>query len=44
VIVEFLDPIEPGLDKDAFFERLRGVIEEKTARLLAEGKTSQSAS
>jgi 1-acyl-sn-glycerol-3-phosphate acyltransferase len=44
VIVEFLDPIAPGLDKDAFFERLRGVIEETTARLLAEGETSQSAS
>ena len=44
VIVEFLDPIAPGLDRDAFFERLRGVIEETTARLLAEGETSQSAS
>jgi 1-acyl-sn-glycerol-3-phosphate acyltransferase len=40
VIVEFLDPIAPGLDKDAFFERLRSVIEEATVRLLAEGKTS----
>jgi 1-acyl-sn-glycerol-3-phosphate acyltransferase len=40
VIVEFLDPIAPGLDKDAFFGRLQSVIEEATARLLAEGKTS----
>jgi len=40
VIVEFLDPIAPGLDKDAFFERLRSVIEEATARLLVEGKAS----
>jgi 1-acyl-sn-glycerol-3-phosphate acyltransferase len=40
VIVEILDPIAPGLDKDAFFERLRGTIEDATARLLAEGKTS----
>jgi 1-acyl-sn-glycerol-3-phosphate acyltransferase len=40
VIVEFLDPIAPGLDKDAFFGRLQSVIEEATARLLAEGKAS----
>jgi len=40
VIVEFLDPIAPGLDKDAFFGRLQSVIEEATARLLAEGNTS----
>jgi 1-acyl-sn-glycerol-3-phosphate acyltransferase len=37
VIVEFLDPIMPGLDKDVFFERLRESIETATARLLAEG-------
>jgi len=37
VIVEILDPIAPGLDKDVFFERLRGEIEAATARLLAEG-------
>jgi len=40
VIVEILDPIAPGLDKDEFFERLRGAIEDATARLLAEGKAS----
>jgi 1-acyl-sn-glycerol-3-phosphate acyltransferase len=37
VIVEILDPIAPGLDKDAFFERLKNEIETATARLLAEG-------
>lgn len=36
VIVEFLDPIAPGLDKEAFFERLRNEIETATARLIAE--------
>ena len=38
VIVEMLDPIAPGLDKDAFFERLRNEIETATARLIAEGR------
>lgn len=37
VIVEILDPIAPGLDKDAFFKRLQDEIETATARLLAEG-------
>jgi 1-acyl-sn-glycerol-3-phosphate acyltransferase len=40
VIVEILDPIAPGLDKDAFFERLRNDIETATARLLAEGRNT----
>jgi 1-acyl-sn-glycerol-3-phosphate acyltransferase len=35
---EVLDPIAPGLDKEAFFERLRNDIETATARLVAEGK------
>jgi 1-acyl-sn-glycerol-3-phosphate acyltransferase len=37
VIVEILDPIAPGLDKDVFFKRLQDVIETATARLIAEG-------
>jgi 1-acyl-sn-glycerol-3-phosphate acyltransferase len=37
VIVEILEPIAPGLDKDTFFERLRSEIEAATARLLVEG-------
>ena len=40
VIVEILDPIAPGLDKDAFFKRLQNEIETATARLIAEGDES----
>lgn len=36
VVVEILDPIMPGLDKDAFFEKLRSEIETATARLITE--------
>jgi len=39
VLVEVLDPIEPGLDKDVFFKRLKDAIETATARLIAEAKT-----
>ena len=38
VLVEVLDPIAPGLDKDAFFERLKDDLETATARLIEEGK------
>ena len=38
IVVEFLDPIPPGLDKDAFFGRLQNDIETATARLVAEGR------
>jgi 1-acyl-sn-glycerol-3-phosphate acyltransferase len=38
VVIEILDPIEPGLDKDAFFSRLQDGIETATARLIAEAK------
>ena len=40
VLVEILDPIPPGLDKDVFFERLQHDIETATARLLKEAKTA----
>jgi 1-acyl-sn-glycerol-3-phosphate acyltransferase len=36
--VEVLDPIPPGLAKDAFFERLQRDIETATARLIAESE------
>jgi 1-acyl-sn-glycerol-3-phosphate acyltransferase len=39
VLVEVLDPIAPGLDKNAFFERLQDDIETATARLIAEAKS-----
>jgi 1-acyl-sn-glycerol-3-phosphate acyltransferase len=38
VRVEILDPIEPGLDKQAFLARLQDDIETATARLIAEGE------
>jgi 1-acyl-sn-glycerol-3-phosphate acyltransferase len=38
VVVEILDPIAPGLDKDAFFKRLQSDIETATARLIAEAR------
>ncbi len=34
-------PIEPGLDKRAFLARLQAVLEEATARLVAEGQQSR---
>ncbi len=36
VVVEILDPIMPGLDKDLFFKHLQEQIETATARLIAE--------
>jgi 1-acyl-sn-glycerol-3-phosphate acyltransferase len=39
VVVEILDPIAPGLDKDVFFARLQDTIETATARLIAEAKS-----
>lgn len=38
VLVEVLDPIPPGLDKEVFFELLRDRIEDATARLIAESQ------
>ncbi|MET0668968.1 MAG: lysophospholipid acyltransferase family protein [Xanthobacteraceae bacterium] len=38
IVVEFLEPIPPGLDKQVFFERLQNDIETATARLVAEGE------
>ena len=38
VLVEILDPIAPGLDKDDFFARLKEEIETATARLIEEGR------
>jgi len=38
VVVEILDPIGPGLDKDVFFARLQDTIETATARLIAEAE------
>jgi 1-acyl-sn-glycerol-3-phosphate acyltransferase len=38
VRVEFLDAIEPGLDRQVFFDRLQREIEGKTAELVAMGE------
>jgi 1-acyl-sn-glycerol-3-phosphate acyltransferase len=38
IVVEALDPIPPGLAKEAFFERLQRDVETATARLIAEGE------
>ena len=43
IVVEFLDPIGPGLDKQVFFERLQQTIETATARLVAEGERQRGA-
>jgi 1-acyl-sn-glycerol-3-phosphate acyltransferase len=42
IVVEILDVIEPGLDKRVFAETLQGVIEEATARLIAEARGSSA--
>lgn len=36
-VVEFLEPILPGLDKLAFLDRLSRSIESRTSDLIAEG-------
>jgi 1-acyl-sn-glycerol-3-phosphate acyltransferase len=38
VRIEFLDPIQPGLDKQVFADRLCATIETATARLVEEGR------
>ena len=38
IVAEVLDPIAPGLSKDAFAARLQQEIETATARLIAEGE------
>jgi len=41
IVLEFLDPIPPGLPKDEFLERLIASIETASARLLAETKAEE---
>ena len=38
IVVEILDPIQPGLPRDAFFELLQKRLEATSSRLHAEGK------
>jgi 1-acyl-sn-glycerol-3-phosphate acyltransferase len=39
-VIEFLDPIPPGLPKAEFLERLERVVEGHTTRLIAEGRVA----
>jgi 1-acyl-sn-glycerol-3-phosphate acyltransferase len=43
VLVEVLDPIPAGLGRREFFTRLQNVLEDATARLIAEGRERSSA-
>jgi 1-acyl-sn-glycerol-3-phosphate acyltransferase len=44
IIVEFLDPIPPGLPRGEFMSRLTSAIETASGLLLAEARTKESAS
>jgi 1-acyl-sn-glycerol-3-phosphate acyltransferase len=44
IVVEVLDPIPPGLGKDAFMTRLQNDLEAATARLVEEGQREIAAS
>lgn len=41
IVVEFLEPIPPGLERDAFTKRVSTAIEEATDRLVAAGREEQ---
>ncbi|MBI5321686.1 lysophospholipid acyltransferase family protein [Bradyrhizobium sp.] len=41
LVVEFLDPLPPGLPKDEFIVRVRAAIEEATGRLVEAGRREQ---
>ena len=41
LVVEFLDPIPPGLPRDEFLKRVESVIEEATNRIVAAAKAEQ---
>ncbi|CCD90766.1 putative 1-acylglycerol-3-phosphate O-acyltransferase (plsC) [Bradyrhizobium sp. ORS 375] len=42
LVVEFLDPLPPGLPRDEFMTRLQNMIEEATGRLVAAGQAEQA--
>jgi 1-acyl-sn-glycerol-3-phosphate acyltransferase len=42
LVVEFLDPLPPGLPRDEFLARIEGGIEEATDRLVAAGQAEQA--
>lgn len=41
LVVEFLDPLPPGLRRDAFLQRIESVIEEASSRLVEAGQAEQ---
>jgi 1-acyl-sn-glycerol-3-phosphate acyltransferase len=42
LVVEFLDPLPPGLSRDEFLDRMRSAIEQATDRLVAAGRAEQA--
>jgi len=42
LIVEFLDPLPPGLPREEFLTRLQSTIEEASSRLVAAGEAEQA--
>ena len=42
LVVEFLDPLPPGLPREAFLARLKSTIEEASDRLVAAGQAEQA--
>ena len=42
LVVEFLDPLPPGLPRDQFIERVQTVIEQATNRIVAAGHAEQA--
>jgi 1-acyl-sn-glycerol-3-phosphate acyltransferase len=42
LVVEFLDPLPPGLSRDEFLDRMRTAIEQATDRLVAAGRAEQA--
>jgi 1-acyl-sn-glycerol-3-phosphate acyltransferase len=42
LVVEFLDPLPPGLPRDEFLARVTSLIEEATGRLVAAGRVEQA--
>ena len=43
VVIEILDPIPPGLEKDVFYKRLQSDIETATERLIEQGRAEIAA-
>ena len=41
LVVEFLDPVPPGLPRDEFLTKISTVIEEATTRLVEAGQREQ---